>query len=90
MEQAQRLKELPVWAFHGDKDNVVPIEASRAMVDAVRKCGGNVAFTVYPGAGHGICDMTYRDGRLFDWLLAQRRKQPGGTHLSDPIRLAGW
>ena len=76
--QAERLKELPIWAFHGDKDNVVPIEWDRAMVDAVRKYGGSVNFTVYPGAGHGICDMTYRDDRLLVWLLAQRRNHSNG------------
>ncbi len=74
VQQAERLKDLPIWAFHGDKDNVVPIEPDRAMVDAVQKCGGNVKFTVYPGAGHGICDMTYQDEHFFDWLLVQRRK----------------
>jgi len=78
VQQAERLKELPIWAFHGDKDNVVPIEPDRAMVDAVQKSGGNVKFTVYPGAGHGICDMTYQDGQLFEWLLAQRRKSTDG------------
>ena len=77
-QQVERLKNLPIWAFHGDKDNVVPIDGDRAMVEAVQKCGGNVKFTVYPGAGHGICDMTYQDDRLFDWLLAQRRKSTDG------------
>jgi len=78
VQQAERLQELPIWAFHGDKDNVVSIDGDRAMVEAVQKCGGNVKFTVYPGAGHGICDMTYQDDRLFDWLLAQRRKSTDG------------
>jgi predicted peptidase len=76
VQQAQRLKALPIWAFHGDKDNVVPIASSQNMVDAVRKCGGNAVFTVYPGAGHGICDMTYGNNQFWDWLLAQRRKGP--------------
>jgi predicted peptidase len=71
--QAKRLVNLPIWAFHGAKDEVVPPEASRKMVDAVRKCGGHVDFTMLPGCGHGICDPTYRDRRLSDWLLAQRR-----------------
>ncbi len=74
VERAARLKDLPIWAFHGDKDRVVSLEESRAMVDAVRKCGGSVIFTVYHGAGHGICDMAYGDGKLCDWLLSQRRK----------------
>jgi predicted peptidase len=71
--QAERLKDLPIWAFHGDKDNVVPLDASQAMVDAVRKCGGHVRFTVYPGAGHGISAMTYQNKEFYEWLLGQRR-----------------
>jgi predicted peptidase len=72
-ERAQQLKNLPIWAFHGDKDNVVPIAASQTMVDAVRKCGGQVEFTVYSGAGHGIDGMTYQNEKFFEWLLSQRR-----------------
>ena len=72
--QADRLVALPIWAFHGAKDEVVPLGASKAMVDAVRKCGGHVEFTVYPNHGHDICDATYQD-QLLEWLLAQRRSQ---------------
>jgi predicted peptidase len=73
-EQAEQLKNMPVWAFHGDKDTVVPFRATQAMVEAVRKCGGQVAFTAYPGAGHGISEMTYQNTQFFEWLLAQRRR----------------
>jgi len=74
--QAGRLVDLPIWAFHGAKDQTVPLQASQAMVDAVRKSGGDVKLTVYPEHGHGICSLTYDNGRLFRWLLAQRRTQP--------------
>ena len=33
VEQAERLRNLPIWAFRGDKDNVVPLEGEQAMVD---------------------------------------------------------
>lgn len=75
VEQAKRLAHLPIWAFHGANDPIVPLEKNKAMVDAVRKCGGYVKFTVYPGYKHGICDVAYRDKRLYEWLLAQRRTQ---------------
>jgi predicted peptidase len=78
VEQAERLKGLPIWAFHGDKDNVVPFEADQTMVNAVRKSGGDVTFTVYRGTGHGICDMTYRNSQVYDWLLAHRRRRSLG------------
>lgn len=73
VEQAERLKNIPIWAFHGDKDNVVPLEASQAMVDAVMKCGGQVKFTEFLGAGHDIAAMTYQNQEFCKWLLAQRR-----------------
>ena len=74
--QAERLKGVPIWAFHGKEDKVVQFDRSQSMVDAVRKAGGQVEFTVYPDAGHGICDLTYENPRLYEWLLAQRRVTP--------------
>ena len=41
------LKNLPVWAFHGAKDNVVPLSESEIMVSALKVRDGNVKFTVY-------------------------------------------
>jgi predicted peptidase len=68
------LKEIPVWVFHGKKDGVVPFEASEAMVDALKECGGNVRFTEYPDAGHDSWTETYENPELYAWLLAQRRE----------------
>lgn len=73
LEQAEQLKNIPIWAFHGDKDDVVLIRWHQEMVDAVKDCGGHVKFTVYPGVGHGIAEMTYQNEHFFEWLLAQRR-----------------
>ncbi len=66
---------MPILAFHGEKDKVVLLQAGEAMVAAVRKYGGHVEFTVYPGAGHGISEVTYQNPQLYEWLLAQRRNQ---------------
>lgn len=74
-ELACRLKEVPVWAFHGAEDDIVPLEASEMMVDALRECEGNVRFTVYPNVGHDSWTQTYSDRELYDWLLAQRRSE---------------
>ncbi len=76
VRQAEKLKNMPIWAFHGAKDETVPLKASKEMVDAVRKCGGHVEFTVYPEEGHGICETTYQNPKLYEWLLAQRRHKP--------------
>ena len=71
-----RLKDIPIWVFHGGKDGVVPVARSEAMVAALRKVGGRVRFTVYPEASHNSWAAAYADPKLYEWLLAQRRGHP--------------
>lgn len=70
---AAALKNLPVWAFHGDQDKVVAIQRSQEMIDAIKAAGGNPRFTVYPGVGHDSWTATFANPAVYDWLLAQRR-----------------
>ena len=72
-EKAEKIKHLPVWVFHGAKDDVVPLKNSEEMVDALKKAGGNVKFTVYPDAGHDSWTAAYNNPELFDWFLKHRR-----------------
>ncbi len=67
------LKAMPVWAFHGDRDDVVTPEGSFAMARAIRACGGQPRLTIYPDLGHNSWDQAYDDPALYYWLLAQRR-----------------
>ncbi|MEM6325654.1 MAG: prolyl oligopeptidase family serine peptidase [Bacteroidota bacterium] len=63
-------REVPVWAFHGAMDPVVPISASVAMVGRLRSAGGNVRFAVYPDAGHDAWTETYANPAVYEWLLS--------------------
>jgi predicted peptidase len=68
------LKNVPVWAFHGAKDNVVPLKGDQETVDALKKCGGEVSLTVYPDAGHDAWTQTYANPDLYAWFLKHRRE----------------
>lgn len=70
---AQRLKNVPVWAFHGELDDVVSVEESIKMVDAVKKAGGDARLTVYPECKHESWIPTYSDYSLFEWLLSHTK-----------------
>lgn len=72
---AGKLKNVPVWAFHGAKDPVVPLEYSQKMVDAVNKSGGNAKLTIYPEASHDSWTQAYETEELFKWMLEQKRKK---------------
>ena len=67
------LQAVPVWAFHGAKDDVVDLFKAESIVNALRNCGGNIQFTVYPEVGHDAWTRTYNDSEVYDWLLRQRR-----------------
>jgi predicted peptidase len=74
--EAERLKDLPVWAFHGAKDDVVPVSGTKDVVDALRKIGGRVRCTIYPEARHDSFTPAYATDELYTWLLEQRRGHP--------------
>lgn len=67
------LKDVPIWAFHGAKDSVVPLKESQELVDAINARGGNARLTVYPDANHDSWTQTYDNPKLYDWLLEHRR-----------------
>lgn len=74
---ADRLKDVPVWAFHGAKDTVVPIALSETMVQAVERAGGSAKLTVYPEANHDSWTATYDNPELYEWLLSHRLNLSG-------------
>jgi predicted peptidase len=71
--QRQALAQLPVWAFHGAKDQVVMVTESERMVEAYRMVGNEPKLTVYPEANHDAWTETYADPALYDWLLQHHR-----------------
>jgi predicted peptidase len=70
----KRFKDVPIWVFHGEEDDVVPIARSEAMVKALEAAGAkNLKFTRYPSTKHDSWTKTYNNPKVWDWLLEQRR-----------------
>jgi len=70
---AWKLRNIPIWCFHGAKDNVVPLAASENMVKAAKEYNTNVKFTVYPNADHNSWEASYNNDSLYAWLLSKKR-----------------
>jgi len=68
------LKDVPIWAFHGGKDAMVPVEAEQILVDALNACGGNAQITVKPGATINIRYEAYANPELYNWFLSHSHK----------------
>lgn len=69
------LKNLPIWAFHGEKDRTVTLSEHQQTVDSLKKAGVDITFTVYPGVGHNCWGKTYDNPKLYEWMLKKRRAQ---------------
>jgi len=69
-----RLTNVPIWVFHGARDESVPVERSRTIVAAIKNAGGaNVRYTEYPETGHIIWPSVVKETELLPWLVTQRR-----------------
>jgi len=68
---AHQMVQTPVWAFHGDDDDVVPVERSREMIQAIKDAGGQPKYTEYPGVNHGSWVPTFAEPELLPWITSQ-------------------
>jgi predicted peptidase len=69
IRQAAHLIHTPVWAFHGDNDDVVGVGHSRAMIQAIRRAGGSPRYTEIPGGGHGPWSDIIVRSDVLAWLF---------------------
>ena len=75
-DDAAKLKDLPIWIFHGDQDGAVPFQRSVEMFDAIKHAGGEkVRFTSLEHIGHNCWSATYATPELFDWISKQAREK---------------
>jgi predicted peptidase len=70
---ASKIKDIPIWAFHGGADSIVPVTETRKMIDALKDAGGSPKYTEIAGADHAIWGPIYADesDTLYPWLFSQ-------------------
>lgn len=66
-------KAVPIRAYHGDQDTVIPHSSSVEMVEALAACGGNAQLTTLAGVDHGSWVPTFKDEAFYGWLLGHSR-----------------
>jgi len=71
---APKLKNVPVWVIHGDKDPSVPIQDDQTMVDWLQRAGGDVRFTIVKDGPHDVWTDIYKGQEIYDWFLAHKRR----------------
>lgn len=85
----QNLTHTPIWVFHGEDDESVPVEGAHEIVSAINARNPLVRakMTLYPNVGHDSWTMTYDgsgmgkenpnfdpfDQDVYSWLLQYKR-----------------
>jgi predicted peptidase len=70
--KAKLITHIPVKAFNGELDNIMPINLNSEMCNSIKLNGGICDFKIFKGVGHDCVDSTYNTPGLFEWLFAQR------------------
>jgi len=74
-DEAAKLKDVPIWAWHGNKDTAVPLKHSKDMVAAIRKARGRRArLTVLEEIGHNSWSAAYSTPELYSWFNRHQKK----------------
>lgn len=69
----QKYKNTPMWIFHGEKDDVVPVVYSTSIADQLKVLGSPVKLTLYPNANHNSWDSAFAEPELLPWLFSKHK-----------------
>ncbi len=64
-----KLTNIPIWAFHGKIDHVVPFEETERIIKKLEGKNKDLKFTAEPEVGHWIHWLVYPNQELYDWFL---------------------
>lgn len=69
------LAQVPIWAFHGERDVIAQYRpVSLAVTEWAEQCRVEMLWTVYPDAGHfATYERAYRNPALYEWMLSHTR-----------------
>lgn len=73
-DRVKALTAIPIYAFHGEKDSVVPVQRTREFVKLVEEAGGTVKYREFPDTDHNSWDKAYGSRTTMEWLLKQVKK----------------
>jgi len=72
IREAKVIANTPIWIFHGEEDQVVPIDNARVMVNALESVGAKLKYTEYPDTNHNSWDKAFGEEKLYSWLFKKK------------------
>lgn len=66
------VKDTAFWFFHGEKDDVNPVDQSREAYKILKKISPrDIRYTEYKGVKHNVWDFAFEEEELLPWLDKQ-------------------
>ena len=63
------LINIPIWAFHGETDNMAPSEETMRIIEKLDRYNKDLKVTIEPNVGHWINWLVYPEKELYEWFL---------------------
>lgn len=83
--KSEYLMDMPIWCFHGDEDNSVPVSGSRDMYDAISAYDTNkIKYTEWTGGGHAWLPA-YNRKDVWEWLFSQSKQTVDVSSLAEQL-----
>lgn len=72
-EDAQQMTKIPIWAFHGARDTIIPPDETRDLVSLIHAYGGPIYYSELPDMGHNCPSTRYYPPQMWSWLFSQTK-----------------
>jgi len=69
----KKYQKIPLWIFHGAKDDVVDPVFSIAIAERLKTVGDEVKFSLYPKDNHNSWDSAFAEPELLPWLFSHKK-----------------
>ena len=72
-KRLEKINEVDFRIYHGDADDVVPVNGSRKAYLTLKELGANVEYIEMPGINHGSWTPAFNQADFMEWLFSQRK-----------------
>jgi len=73
VQNVKEYRKIPLWVFHGEKDDIVPPRYSEIVVNELKRLGSEVRYTNYPNANHNSWDSAFAEPDFLQWIFSHKK-----------------
>lgn len=79
-KRLEKSEDVNFRIYHGDADDIVPVNGSRKAYLKLKEIGANVEYIEMPGINHGSWTPAFNQADFMQWLFSQRKSSDTNTN----------